>query len=447
MVMALNDTIELMLDAPQAELIDWYLQDSAQMFSVIGARGAGKSACLRALLLVAAISSRKQILYSSQSSGNSLDQFQKLISDPVVGEYLYRGRDCEPYSLKPVPVIRFWNGTQILFWSMAEGAKNTKRGLHPSLLIIDEAQSISRVAYSKILMPMRSRMGRPAKVVVAGSCPDTDGQWSWELHQRGQKYPNPSGVKSFTFDTNRSLAFKGPHGQQMLAEAKANMSESDFESEYLLRPGGQGDRYFKGPAIDECVRLFSESEVDLEHGTILVLDPSLGTQDPMAYLIGDLKGNVIVAHSIPSDIPDTDQINEVIEMATRYKSLVVVESNGTAATTYMGLLRQRLPYELMDIPMRGISTKAGEAKNVLCKNTAWSLENKAIHISPECERLIVELKSIRDYKTPSGQVQIKAPGREHDDQFACFVLYVEALKLGWKPSLNRNAGNPMLNFI
>jgi hypothetical protein len=400
----------------------------------MGARGGGKSAVLRAIITIAHYKKKRlQLLYASQSNGNSLDQFNKVISDPAAQEHFLNDYRSEPYTTKPIPTIRWQNKGETLFFSLEN--QKTKRGLHPGLIVVDEAQSISKTAWSRIIYPMRMRMGRsPAPIIVAGSCPDSDGHWFWLLHQRGL-VPNDGGILSFTMDIGSSAAFKGKEGRQALAEARANMALEDYESEFLLKPGGQGDRYFNGQNIDACVAAYHESEVDKSRGTLLCYDPALGTKDPAAYLIGDLKGNIILCNSISKTKTDQGQVEEVINAAKEWKSVVVVESNSTAYMTYTGAMRMLLPHGIEEVPLRAVSTRAGEAKALLCKQFAWQLEHKTVRINPACQSLVAQLKQIRDYKSSTGVLQIRAPEGQHDDEAFCAVIYGEAIARGWKPYL------------
>ena len=283
---------------------------------------------------------------------------------------------------------------------------------------------------------MRVRVGGShARIIVAGSTPESDGTWFWQLYQRGLA-ANDGGVKSFTMDTATALAFKGPAGKQMLAEARVNMSAEDFDSEFNLKPGGQGDRYFNGANIDACVAAYREGEVDKSKGTLLCYDPALGTKDPAAYLIGDLKGNIILCNSISKTKSDQGQVEEVINAAREWKSVVVVESNSTAYMTYTGAMRMLLPHGIEEVPLRAVSTRAGEAKALLCKQFAWQLEHKTVRINPACQSLVAQLKSIRDYKSATGMLQIRAPEGQHDDEAFCAVIYGEAIARGWKPYLS-----------
>ena len=442
----LSDTVEFYLDANQAQIADWFLRGLASTICVLGSRGAGKSGLLRSLILMAALSGRKQILYASQSNGNSLDQFTKLVEDETVKRFLLQSPDREPYTTKPIPTIRFLQ-SEVLFWSMEDHV--SKRGLHPSLVLIDEAQAISRTAFSRTLYPMRSRMGQVAPMIVCGSCPDTDGTWLWKMYERGKSWPNDGGVKSFTMSTENSLAFKTPSGRQLLSEARANMAEDDFLSEYNLVPGGRGESFFRPADVDACIAAYDEKAVDLSKGTIMAYDPALGTSDPCAYAIMDLKGNVVLSHSIPKGTTDTVAVQEVVDVAKKWQSLVVVESNATAWGTYAGSLKLLLPHGVKEVPLRGYSTKAGEAKNILCKQLAWQMEHREMRFNPkECAEMAKQLKSLRDYKTPAGALQIKAPGRDHDDEAFCAVILGEALHRGWSPWLGQQDGyNPVSGLL
>lgn len=442
-----RDSLRVKVDPNQRKVADAYIKKLASIICLMGARGGGKSAVLRAIITITHFKKNKlQLLYASQSNGNSLDQFNKVLSDPAAQANFLRDYRTEPYTTKPIPTIRWQNGGETLFFSLEN--QKTKRGLHPGLIIVDEAQSISKTAWSRIIYPMRIRLGRaPAAMLVAGSCPDSDGHWFWQLHQRGLS-PNDGGILSFTMDINSSVSFKGPEGRRALAEARANMALEDFESEFLLKPGGQGDRYFRPQDIDSCVQSYNHSSSDISKGTILTYDPALGTQDPAAYLIGDLKGNIIKCKSIEKTLSDEGQVEEVINAAKEYKSLVVVESNSTAYMTYTGAMRKLLPYGLKEIPLRAVSTRAGEAKVLLCKQFAWQLEHKIIHINPECKTLIKQLKSIRDYKSITGVLQIRAPEGEHDDEAFCGVIYGEAFAKGWRPDLSGGELNSFsANFL
>ena len=436
-----EDEIHVELDPNQAAVADAYLRELARIICLMGARGGGKSADLRAIIIMAHVKKRLQLLYASQSNGNSLDQFNKVVADPVAQEYFLNDPRMEPYSTKPIPTIRWANGGETLFFSLEN--QKTKRGLHPGLIIVDESQSISKTAWSRIIYPMRIRRGRaPALMLVAGSCPDSDGHWFWQLHQRGLA-PNDGGILSFTMDVASSVAFKGPEGRRALAEARANMAAEDFESEFMLKPGGQGDRYFNAANIDACVKAYNHNPADLSEGTLLAYDPALGTKDPAAYAVMDLKGNIILCHSVEKTLTDEGQVEEVIAVAKKYKSLVIVESNSTAYMTYTGAMRKLLPYGLKEIPLPAVSTRAGEAKVLLCKQFAWMLEHHTLRISPECKNLVKQLKSIRDYKSATGVLQIRAPEGEHDDEAFCAVILGEALSKGWRPNLSGGDRNSL----
>ena len=444
MISGLTDEIRFLLDPMQSEICDWFLRQLSQVVCVLGARGAGKSGLLRAIILMVCISSRKQVLYASQSSGNSLDQFNKLVDDETVKKFLYEGNDKEAFTTKPIPTIRWKNGSETLFWSLEDHV--SKRGLHPHVLIADEGQSLSETSWSRVLYPMRVRVGGGARLLVFGSTPDTDGHWFWRLHQKGLDFPNDAGVKSFTMNTENALAFKGTAGKKVLAEAKATMADHDFKSEFGLKPGGQGNHYFNPADIDACVAAYDHNSSSLAAGTLMALDPSLGSHDPMAYVIWDLRGNVILSHSIDMEMSDTDQVREVIDMTKKYQSLLVIEANSTAFMTYSGSMKLLLPYGCREIPLRSISTKAGEAKNSLCKQFAWQMEHKQIHFSPECKTLIKQLKSLRDYKLPSGALQIRAPEKEHDDEAFAAIIGAEAFAKGWSPDLDVR-GDPAMGLI
>lgn len=439
----LVDTIHIQIDQSQADILDWYLRSLSQSQATMGCRGAGKSADIRAILFCAAISSRKQILYASQSTGNSTDQYEKLKTNECVREFLYYGPDREPYTTDPTPRIRFENGSEIIFWSMQE--KNTKRGLHPNLIIVDEAQSISQEAWSKVLYPMRVRFGGGARILVFGTVPETDGHWWWEYHQKGLEFPNPSGVKSHVMSADKAMSFKGIAGKQLLAEMESTMAKEDFQAEIMLIPGGRGEAFLNAANIDGCVLAYNHNPQSLENGTLMILDPALGKQDPTAYQIWDLTGNCIISHSMPKDIKDTEQIEELVSMAKKWKSLCVVESNSTAYMTYLGSLKLLMPHGVMDIPMRAIATNQGDAKNALYKQFSLFMEQKRIRFNPECKELVRQLKSLRDYKTPSGQLQIKPPGKLHDDEASCALIASEALNRGWKPVLHDR--NPLMGLL
>ena len=432
-VVEVEDEITVQLDPNQKAVALAYLRGDASITCLMGARGAGKSALLRSII---PLTHQKlcQLMYASQSNGNSLDQFNKVVANETAQEYFLQDPKVEPYTLKPIPTIRWANGGETLFWSLEN--QKSKRGLHPDRIMVDEAQSISKTAWSRTIYPMRVRLGRaPAPMLVAGSCPDSDGHWFWQLHQRGLE-GNDGGIKSFIMDVNSSVAFKGPEGRRLLLEARANMALEDYESEFLLKPGGQGDRYFRGADIDACVLAYNHNPGDLVAGTILAYDPALGTKDPAAYLVMDLKGNIIICHSVEKTLTDQGQVEEVIAVAKKYKSLVVVESNSTAYMTYTGAMKKLLPHGLKEIPLRAVSTRAGEAKNLLCKQFAWQLEHRIIRIAPTCQTLVVQLKSIRDYKTATGVLQIRAPEGQHDDEAFCAVIAGEALARHWRPNLD-----------
>lgn len=434
--MSLVDQVEFFLDSNQAKVCETFLQQLARIVVILGCRGSGKSGLIRAIILMLALSSKKQVLYFSQSNGNSLDQFQKLVDDDTVKSYLIQSYDREPFTTKPVPTMRFANGSEVLFFSLEDHV--SKRGYHPHAIITDESQSISETSWSRVVYPMRVRLGsKPAPILCFGSCPDADNHWFYRLYEEGLTQPNKRGARSFTFDIKNSLAFKGEKGQQLLDEARANMAEDDFLGEFMLRPGGRGDAFFRAADIDACVKAYDPRDVDwkFEKGTILAFDPALGRQDPAAFVVMDLKGNIIASVSIRKTLSDTDQVKELVEAAKKYRSLVVVESNSTAYMTYVGALKQLLPHGVKDVPLRAVSTKSGEAKNVLCKQFAWQIEHKVIHINPECKELVKQLKDIRDYKTPSGQIQLRASGTNHDDEAFSAVIAAEALAKGWSPYL------------
>lgn len=429
----LMDEISIPVDSNQAAILDWFWRDMSQTIATMGVRGAGKSAVIRPLIFQAAVTSTKQIVYASQSTQNSDDQFNKMIKNETVQKYLYSGTDQEAYTTKPVPEIRFANGSTIEFWSMEDF--QSKRGKHPHFIVVDEAQSVSYASWSRILYPMRVRFGKFAKIAVFGSCPETDGQWFWKFHQDGLTYPNAQGVKSFTMSIDNSLAFKTADGQKFLSEAEATMSKADFESEFKMKPGGQGGCYLNHKDIDECVRLYNPDLVRRDRGTIMPFDPALGKQDPAAYCVMDLEGNVFKSHSIDQELSDTEQVDHLVSAAKEHKSLVVIESNSTPWMTYAGALKKLLPHGVRDVPFRAISTRSHEAKNVLYKQLRWMLEKRAIRINPDCKELIRQLKSLRDYKSPSGALEIKPPGQQHDDEASCLVIAAEALNKGWKPYL------------
>jgi hypothetical protein len=444
MTSALTDTIRFLLDSTQAMVADWFLRALSQVVCVLGARGAGKSGLIRAIIFMVCISSRKQVLYASQSSGNSLDQFNKLIEDETLQKYLYEGNDKEAFTTKPIPTIRWKCGSETLFWSMGSMEDHVKRGLHPHVIIVDEAQSISETSWSRVLYPMRIRIGGGAKMLVFGSTPDTDGHWFWRLHQKGLDFPNDAGVKSFVMNTENALAFKGAAGKKVLAEARATMADHDYQSEFGLKPGGQGNHYFNPADIDACVAAYKGC--DVSHGTLMALDPALGSHDPMAYVISDLRGNIFLSHSIDMDMSDTDQVQEVIDMAKKYQSLLVIEANSTAFMTYSGSMKLLLPYGCREIPLRSISTKAQEGKNSLCKQAAWMFEHRQISVNPECKTLVKQLKSLRDYKLPSGVLQIRAPDKDHDDEAFGAIILTEAVAKGWQPDLDVR-GDPAMGLI
>jgi hypothetical protein len=143
-------------------------------------------------------------------------------------------------------------------------------------------------------------------------------------------------------------------------------------------------------------------------------------------------------------------VAEVVSMAKQHRSLLVVESNATAATTFLGALKHLLPYGVKAIPLRAAGTKAADSKNVLCKQLAWMMENKQVRFCPEFTvNLVKQLKSLRDYKTVQGALQIRAPGNDHDDEAMCMVIAAEALRRGWSPYLGNSAqgGNPAMGLI
>jgi hypothetical protein len=444
--LTIEDEVRWQLDPNQTAVADGYLRNLARIMCLMGARGGGKSAVLRAIIVMAHIMKRRQFLYASQSNGNSLDQFNKVVTNETAQEYFLRDSHTEPYTTKPIPTIRWANGGETLFWSLEN--QRSKRGLHPDDLIVDEAQSISKTAWSKIIYPMRIRLGRPAaRILIAGSCPDSEGHWFWQHYERGL-CENDGGIKSYTMDVNSSVAFKGPNGRLVLAEARANMAVEDYESEFLLKPGGQGDYYFNRQNIDACVAAYNHAPADLANGTILTYDPSLGTKDPAAYAIMDLRGNIILCQSISKTLTDEGQVEEVIEAAKKYKSLVVVESNSTAYMTYTGAMRKLLPYGLKEVPLRAVSTRSGEAKVLLCRQFAWQLEHRTVRINPACKTLVAQLKGIRDYKTAGGMLAIRAPDGQHDDEAFCAVIAGEALAKGWRPNLSGGDGNCVsANFL
>lgn len=445
----LTDEIHFALDANQCSIVEAWLQKLSDLICVMGARGAGKSAVIRAIVIMTSIAAKRQILYASQSSSNSLDQFNKITQDPNAQGFFYAGHDREPFTTKPHPTIRWANGSETIFWSMEND--DHKRGMHPHVVIIDEAQSISQYAYDSVLFPMRIRFGKFARMIVAGSCPETDGHWWWKLHEDGKTPGNERGAMSFSLTVENSLPFRSPAGKLLVAQAKANSSQKAFECEYLLKPGGRGDTYFKHEDIEEACREYKKlqtdpSKIDHPRGTILVYDPALGRQDPAAYLIMDLAGNVLLSHSIDKKKRDTEQVQELVDKAKEWKSLVVIESNSTPWMTYAGALKSLLPHGVRDVPLRAISSKSGEGKSILCKQLAWMLEHRQMRINPECKELIKQLKSIRDYKTPSGNLDIRAPEGEHDDEAFCCVIAAEALRKGWSPEFGdgRNAAMSLL---
>ena len=432
-----TDEIIVQLDPNQARIADAYLRELARIIVLMGARGGGKSADLRAIILFAHVKKKLQTIYASQSTGNSLDQFNKITTNPTAQEFFLRDPQTEPFTTKPIPTIRWANGGETLFWSLEN--QRSKLGAHPGLIVVDESQSISKTAWSRTIFPMRVRFGKaPCPMIVAGTKPNTDGHWFFQLWEEGFIPGNKRGAMSFTIDTDTSVAFKGPEGRRSLEEARANMSLEDYDSEFDMkkRPGGGGDHYFSGAHIDACVKAYSHKPEDLKGGTLLCYDPALGTKDPAAYIIGDLKGNIILSESIDKLKTDTAQVDEVVGAAKEYNSLVVVESNSTAYMTYTGAWRKLLPYGLKEIPLRAVSTKSMEAKILLCKQFRWQLEKIMVRINPACKTLVKQLKCIRDYKSPSGVLQIRAPEGEHDDEAFAAVIYGEAISRGWSPVLD-----------
>ena len=146
-----KDEIRVHLDLNQARVADAYLRELARIICLMGARGGGKSADLRTIILMAHVKKRIQLLYASQSNGNSLDQFNKVTTNETAQEYFLQDPMVEPFTTKPIPTIRWANGGETLFWSLEN--QKSKCGLHPDVLIVDEAQSISKTAFSRIIYP------------------------------------------------------------------------------------------------------------------------------------------------------------------------------------------------------------------------------------------------------------------------------------------------------
>lgn len=440
------DEVHFYLDAPQAEVTDWFLRNKSRQMITMGARGSGKSGLIRAIILMAALGSKKQILYASQSNSNSLDQYNKLISDSVVKTFCTPTRYHQPFVKAPHPTITFDNGSTVVFWSLEDD--ESKRGLHPRLIIVDESQSISHHSWNSILFPMSIRPGGTCKVLIFGSCPETEEQWAWKLYEKGKIFPNDSDIKSFMFDKDRMLSFRGTKGKQLLAETRATMSAQEFQREFDLIPGGQGvNPYYKPWAIQQAIDSYNYTKVNISNGTLLCFDPSLGTVDPSAYIIGDLQGNIIEGHSFPKGTVDDDMIRELRTKCTQYRSLMVVESNATPRDTYIGLMKKLMPYSCSDIPLRQSGSDVNKSKNDLCDQLGFYIEQKPpkISINPECKVLIAELCSIHDYKSEAGKLQIRAPKGQHDDQASCAWIYCEALRRGWHPVFSN--ANPALQLL
>lgn len=158
--------------------------------------------------------------------------------------------------------------------------------------------------------------------------------------------------------------------------------------------------------------------------TFLCIDLGL-CYDPTSLIVGDLNGAILYTASFPLGMDWDKQFEYIKEIADKYNSTCVFETNGTNRDALISLIRPRLaPHEVFDMPIRKNN------KRDLINKLRLAMEQKQIKI-PSNESGTKPHHALADVCCQLEGMRYNNEASEfysslHDDYVSALMIYVES---------------------
>jgi len=290
------------------------------------------------------------------------------------------------------------------------------RGEGLDYLVMDECAFIAEAAWTEALRPaLADRKGGAMFISTPAGM-----NWFWRLWLRGQE-EDPT-WQSWQFPTS-SNPFIDP---AEIEDARKNLPERVYEQEFLARFLEDGGAVFMNvrQAIDKG-RAANDPPVE---GATYYLGVDLARVEDFTVLTVMDKQKRQVYFERFNQISWERQIARIVDVATRYRATVLLDSTGVGDPIYEALRQRRLA-------VQGF-TFTNQSKQDLIDSLAMGIEGGQVRLMD----IPVQTNELLAYQyelTPSRNVRMAAPAGLHDDAVTALALAhwaVSHVRWGQDPS-------------
>lgn len=275
-------------------------------------------------------------------------------------------------------------------------------------LVVDEAGRVDERAWTESLRPtLADQHGR---VLIIGTPKGKN--WFYNEWTRGQD-PKYTEYESWRFPTSAN-----PYIATMeIEQARRTLPSNVFEQEWLAKFLDRNAGVFRG--VDGCIREYdSFPEGPVDGGEYFGGLDLARLQDFTVLAILDRNRRVVYFDRWQHTSWEV-QIQRVIDVAQRYKAMIMVDSSGVGDPIYERLERAGLDVEPFKF--------TNESKKLLVENLSLAIERNQITY-PDIPELINELDIFEYDMSPTGLVRYNAPPGYHDDAVVGLALANWALE-------------------
>lgn len=289
-------------------------------------------------------------------------------------------------------IIRFKNGSKVIFKSAER--PDSMRGLTADFAVLDEAAYMQDDVWRAVIKPILLIKG---KQILFISTPRSR-NWFYDIYQLGQSEDHPEYVSvTMTYDENPFVNI------QEIAEAKATLPDHIFRSEYMAEFTESGATVFTN--LDNC----SVAKWPVPSGrTYLGVDLGRQNDYTVATVIDD-AGQVLEIYR------DNQKewhlmLENVIKLARKYNSSILVEANSIGDVVY-DLLKKQWPRTEAFNTTSQSKQQIIEALIIAFNKAELKIPSRELFGALRFELDVFEYQ----YSPSSRSVRYSAPNGMHDD--------------------------------
>ena len=275
-------------------------------------------------------------------------------------------------------------------------------------LHVSEAQELPEGAWNA-LAPTLISPGRLHKAFLEGIPPQTKSHWFARMYDLGQE--GKSDIESFHYTSYDNPMIP----REQIDAQKEQLTEQAFRRQFLAEMTDEGEGYFGN--YDACIEGELLKDPLPERKYVAGLD--LGRRVDFTVLIVMDRESRCVVHHRRLHGGNWGQIQREIETETEHWDLkeIRMDSTGLGDPLFDIFYRSGLPVKPVSVQIA--------IKQRLMDDLAVAIQKRTIRY-PYIPQLMRELGSVVPEKLPSGRINVKAMGGEHDDYVMALALAIQA---------------------